>query len=70
MTKSQQTHRVRIVRVAPADSVPSPLRLAGAITAAAVVLALVLAASLPVRANGWDAAKHNLTGSDAETPTH
>lgn len=70
MTKSQQYARVRISRVEPSDSVPSPQRLAGAITAAAVVLALVLAASLPVRANGTDAAKPHLTESVTETPAH
>ncbi len=68
MSKNQQNERVRIFRSERPDFSSSPQQLAGAITAAAAVLALLLAASLPVRAygTGFDAAKSHVSGSIVE----
>ncbi len=52
MTTGPRTERIRIARSDRADVVPSPRRLASAITAGAAALALLLAASLPARAGG------------------
>lgn len=59
MTTGQDFQRIRIARPDRADCVPSPRRLASALTAGATALALLLGASLPARAGdrGDDLAK-------------
>lgn len=52
MITGPKPERIRIARNARADAIPSPRRLASAVTAGAAALAILLAASLPARAGG------------------
>ena len=50
MTATQSIARIRIARSSKPDSLPSPRRLAGFVTAGALTLSLILAAAVPARA--------------------